>query len=167
MSNRDSERNEDRADPIEIILYAVFVATSARASVAELADILQVHAETSRCLPHQWTWQGSLRARERESMRGPCPICLTNKLRCFSQKRANVECGHPELPGSMPLTTSILKAVNFLMLILATCIHGDDSDEEPLQNVRAPRHVATSLPAYSCLYTRHFCPDLSLLRPQC
>ncbi|KAK9917406.1 hypothetical protein WJX75_004000 [Coccomyxa subellipsoidea] len=42
VSNRDSERNEDRADPIEIILYAVFVATSARASVAELADILQV-----------------------------------------------------------------------------------------------------------------------------
>lgn len=44
MSNRDSERNEDKADPIEIILYAVFVATSARASVAELADILQVRA---------------------------------------------------------------------------------------------------------------------------
>ncbi|CAL8463740.1 g3274 [Coccomyxa elongata] len=42
VSNRDSERNEDKADPIEIILYAVFVATSARASVAELADILQV-----------------------------------------------------------------------------------------------------------------------------
>ncbi len=44
MSNRDSERNEDRADPLEIILYAVFVATSARASVGELADILQVSA---------------------------------------------------------------------------------------------------------------------------
>ena len=42
VSNRDSERNEDRADPLEIILYAVFVATSARASVGELADILQV-----------------------------------------------------------------------------------------------------------------------------
>ncbi len=50
MSNRDSERNEDRADPIEIILYAVFVATSARASVAELADILQVPAASSLCL---------------------------------------------------------------------------------------------------------------------
>lgn len=44
MSNRDSERNEDRADPLEIVLYAVFVATSARASVGELADILQVQA---------------------------------------------------------------------------------------------------------------------------
>ncbi len=44
MSNRDSERNEDRADPLEIVLYAVFVATSARASVGELADILQVRA---------------------------------------------------------------------------------------------------------------------------
>ena len=41
VSNRDSERNEDRADPLEIVLYAVFVATSARASVAELAEILQ------------------------------------------------------------------------------------------------------------------------------
>ena len=44
VSNRDSERNEDRADPLEIILYAVFVATSARASVAQLADILQARA---------------------------------------------------------------------------------------------------------------------------
>ena len=44
VSNRDSERNEDRADPLEIVLYAVFVATSARASVGELADILQVQA---------------------------------------------------------------------------------------------------------------------------
>lgn len=42
MSNRDSERNEDKADPLEIILYSVFVATSERASVAELAEILQV-----------------------------------------------------------------------------------------------------------------------------
>ena len=42
MSNRDSEKNEDKADPLEIVLYAVFVATSARASVGELADILQV-----------------------------------------------------------------------------------------------------------------------------
>lgn len=42
VSNRDSERNEDKADPLEIILYSVFVATSERASVAELADILQV-----------------------------------------------------------------------------------------------------------------------------
>jgi hypothetical protein len=42
VSNRDSERNEDKADPLEIILYAVFVATSERASVAELAEILQV-----------------------------------------------------------------------------------------------------------------------------
>lgn len=49
MSNRDSERNEDKADPIEIILYAVFVATSARASVAELADILQVRAHVYTC----------------------------------------------------------------------------------------------------------------------
>lgn len=44
VSNRDSERNEDRADPLEIVLYAVFVATSARASVAELAEILQARA---------------------------------------------------------------------------------------------------------------------------
>lgn len=49
VSNRDSERNEDKADPIEIILYAVFVATSARASVAELADILQVRAHAYTC----------------------------------------------------------------------------------------------------------------------
>ena len=42
VSNRDSEKNEDKADPLEIVLYAVFVATSARASVGELADILQV-----------------------------------------------------------------------------------------------------------------------------
>lgn len=48
MSNRDSERNEDRADPLEIILYAVFVATSARASVGELAEILQVPSSSCR-----------------------------------------------------------------------------------------------------------------------
>ncbi len=52
VSNRDSERNEDKADPIEIILYAVFVATSARASVAELADILQVRALAYTCPVH-------------------------------------------------------------------------------------------------------------------
>jgi hypothetical protein len=52
VSNRDSERNEDRADPLEIVLYAVFVATSARASVAELAEILQARLlrPISECL---------------------------------------------------------------------------------------------------------------------
>lgn len=42
VSNRDSERGEERGDPLEAVLYAVFVATSARASIAELAAILQV-----------------------------------------------------------------------------------------------------------------------------
>ena len=51
VSNRDSERNEDRADPLEIVLYAVFVATSARASVAELAEILQARPLSALVLP--------------------------------------------------------------------------------------------------------------------
>lgn len=40
VSNKDSEKGEDRGDPLEAVLYAVFLATSARASVAELAAIL-------------------------------------------------------------------------------------------------------------------------------
>ena len=39
MSNKDSE---ERGDPLEAVLYGVFVATSARASVAELAEMLSV-----------------------------------------------------------------------------------------------------------------------------
>ena len=42
VSNRDSAGGAERGDPVETVLYAVFVATSARASVAELADMLQV-----------------------------------------------------------------------------------------------------------------------------
>ena len=42
VSNKDSEAGEARGDPLEAVLYAVFVATSARASVAELGQILQV-----------------------------------------------------------------------------------------------------------------------------
>lgn len=42
VSNRDSARGSERGDPMEAVLYAVFVATSDRASVAELADMLQV-----------------------------------------------------------------------------------------------------------------------------
>ena len=42
MSNRDSAGGAERGDPVETVLYAVFVATSARASVAELGDMLQV-----------------------------------------------------------------------------------------------------------------------------
>lgn len=42
MSNKDSEVGEDKGDPLEAVLYAVFVATSSRASVAELAGILSV-----------------------------------------------------------------------------------------------------------------------------
>lgn len=56
VSNRDSEKNEDKADPLEIVLYAVFVATSARASVGELADILQVNILSGR--PHSPPLQG-------------------------------------------------------------------------------------------------------------
>ena len=41
VSNKDSEE-EGRGDPIETLLYAVFVASSERASVAELASILSV-----------------------------------------------------------------------------------------------------------------------------
>ena len=41
MSNKDSEE-EGKGDPLEALLYAVFVATSERASVAELAGILSV-----------------------------------------------------------------------------------------------------------------------------
>ena len=51
VSNRDSEKNEDKADPLEIVLYAVFVATSARASVGELADILQVGSISQQTSP--------------------------------------------------------------------------------------------------------------------
>ena len=42
VSNKDSETNKDKGDPLEAVLYAVFVATSARASVAELATMLSV-----------------------------------------------------------------------------------------------------------------------------
>ena len=42
MSNKDSETNKDKGDPLEAVLYAVFVATSARTSVAELAAMLSV-----------------------------------------------------------------------------------------------------------------------------
>ena len=42
MSNKDSERDEGRADPLESLLYAVFVANSSRASVVELAQMLSV-----------------------------------------------------------------------------------------------------------------------------
>ncbi len=41
VSNRDSARGDERGDPVEAVMYAVFVATSERASVAELADMLQ------------------------------------------------------------------------------------------------------------------------------
>lgn len=41
MSNKDSDE-EGKGDPIETLLYAVFVASSERASVAELANILSV-----------------------------------------------------------------------------------------------------------------------------
>lgn len=41
MSNKDSEE-EGKGDPLEALLYAVFVATSERASVGELAGILSV-----------------------------------------------------------------------------------------------------------------------------
>ena len=41
VSNKDSEE-EGKGDPLEALLYAVFVATSERASVGELAGILSV-----------------------------------------------------------------------------------------------------------------------------
>ena len=41
VSNKDSDE-EGKGDPLEVLLYAVFVATSERASVAELAGILSV-----------------------------------------------------------------------------------------------------------------------------
>lgn len=41
VSNKDSDE-EGKVDPLEALLYAVFVATSERASVAELAGILSV-----------------------------------------------------------------------------------------------------------------------------
>ena len=41
VSNKDSEREDGKGDPLETLLYAVLVASSARASVAELATILQ------------------------------------------------------------------------------------------------------------------------------
>ena len=46
VSNKDSEKGEGKGDPVEEVLYGVFVATSARASVGELATILSV--ETGR-----------------------------------------------------------------------------------------------------------------------
>ena len=42
VSNKDAEGSETQGDPLEAVLYAVFVATSSRASVAELGTILQV-----------------------------------------------------------------------------------------------------------------------------
>ena len=42
VSNKDSEKGEDKGDPLEAVLYGVFVATSERASVAQLASILSV-----------------------------------------------------------------------------------------------------------------------------
>ena len=47
MSNKDAEGSESQGDPLEAVLYAVFVATSARASVAELGAILQVTLTTN------------------------------------------------------------------------------------------------------------------------
>ena len=47
MSNKDAEGSESQGDPLEAVLYAVFVATSARASVAELGAILQVSLTTN------------------------------------------------------------------------------------------------------------------------
>ena len=57
MSNKDMEAGEARGDPLEAVLYAVFVATSARASVAELGQILQarlIHVQFTKpaCLRH-------------------------------------------------------------------------------------------------------------------
>ena len=50
VSNKDSEREDGKGDPLETLLYAVLVASSARASVAELATILQVGPR----LVHRW-----------------------------------------------------------------------------------------------------------------
>ena len=40
VSNKDSEKGEDKGDPMEATLYAMFVACSERTTVAKLADIL-------------------------------------------------------------------------------------------------------------------------------
>ena len=51
MSNKDSDRGGgDRGDPLEAVLYAAFVASSARASIAELASILQACTCVCVCL---------------------------------------------------------------------------------------------------------------------
>ena len=42
VSDKDAASSDARGDPVETVLYGVFVATSARASVAELAEILSV-----------------------------------------------------------------------------------------------------------------------------
>lgn len=42
VSNKDSEAQEEKGDPLEAVLYGVFVATSARATVADLARMLSV-----------------------------------------------------------------------------------------------------------------------------
>ena len=42
MSNKDSDISGERGDPIEGLLYAIFVATTERSDVASLADILSV-----------------------------------------------------------------------------------------------------------------------------
>ena len=91
VSNRDSERNEDRADPLEIILYAVFVATSARASVAQLADILQVSFPPCRSLAVL-----SLRVR---SLGLPCGCFLPGQTNHWKMK-ANPSPCHQSGPAS-------------------------------------------------------------------
>ena len=42
MSNKDSDTTGERGDPIEGLLYAIFVATTERSDVASLADVLSV-----------------------------------------------------------------------------------------------------------------------------
>ena len=52
VSNRDSTSGSGGGDPTEVVLYAVFVATSARASVADLATILQAcHCSADKLSP--------------------------------------------------------------------------------------------------------------------
>ncbi len=65
VSNRDSARGDERGDPVEAVMYAVFVATSERASVAELADMLQ--ARPLRC---------SGRGRRARQPPASAPACL-------------------------------------------------------------------------------------------
>ena len=64
VSNRDSAGGTERGDPVETVLYAVFVATSARASVAELADMLQVGWQILTWLLRQDKRQSNTRQRK-------------------------------------------------------------------------------------------------------